>query len=290
MAARWVSIEGQLTSAPAMCSPQLGRMDVFGRGTDNALWHRTRIDWEWGKWRSLGGILTAPPAAVSWGPNRLDVFVRGTDDALWHKWYDGDWSHWESLGGLLNFGPVVASWGHRRLDVIVRGRDNGLWHKWFHHHDWSDWVSIADEATMGTRPGMAAVSSREGRIDLICFGVHDWLIHKWYDEGAGWYDYTQTVGDSFGAETLSTSLAMASWKADRLDIFMRAADRTLAQREAIVSESGNLGYTMPEPKSHGGILTSGPAAVAPHSERSIEVVVRGTDNAYWIAQVFSHTP
>ena len=38
--AGWESLGGGLTSAPAVCSWEAGRLDVFGRGTDNALWHK----------------------------------------------------------------------------------------------------------------------------------------------------------------------------------------------------------------------------------------------------------
>ena len=130
--ADWESLGGEFTSAPAVCSWGPGRLDVFGRGTDNALWHKWFTDGEWRGWTSLGGTLTAPPAAVSWGVGRIDVFVRGGDLALWHKWFTGGrWSDWESLGGGLNFGPAVSSWGPRRLDVFARGTDNTIFQRTF---------------------------------------------------------------------------------------------------------------------------------------------------------------
>ncbi|MEH2385895.1 MAG: hypothetical protein V7K14_08975, partial [Nostoc sp.] len=67
-----------------------GRLDVFVRGTDNALWHKW-FDGGWSGWESLGGILTSSPTAVSWSYGRIDVFARGTDNALWHQWFDGAW-------------------------------------------------------------------------------------------------------------------------------------------------------------------------------------------------------
>jgi hypothetical protein len=111
--ADWESLGGGITSAPAICSWGPGRLDVFARGEDFALWHKYSQDLQsWSEWESLGGGLASPPAAVSWSEGRIDVFVRGTDRALWHKWFgDGNWSGWESLGGALNFGPTVSSWG-----------------------------------------------------------------------------------------------------------------------------------------------------------------------------------
>ena len=39
--ADWTSLGGALTSAPALCSWGPRKLAVFGRGTDNALWHAT---------------------------------------------------------------------------------------------------------------------------------------------------------------------------------------------------------------------------------------------------------
>ena len=78
------------------------RLDIFVRGTDNALGHRWYENGTWYGWESLGGVLTSAPDVSSWGPNRLDVFVRGTDTALWHAWWNGTvWEGYESLGGQL---------------------------------------------------------------------------------------------------------------------------------------------------------------------------------------------
>jgi hypothetical protein len=67
-----------------------GRLDVFARGTDNLLYHKS-YDNGWSAWESLGAELGSDPEAISWARNRIDVFARGTNDALWHKWYDGGW-------------------------------------------------------------------------------------------------------------------------------------------------------------------------------------------------------
>ncbi len=75
-----------LTSAPAVASWASGRLDVFVRGTDSALWHKWYQN-GWSGWESLGGVLTSAPGAVSWGPNRIDVFAAGTDSAMWHRWW-----------------------------------------------------------------------------------------------------------------------------------------------------------------------------------------------------------
>jgi hypothetical protein len=88
------------------------RLDVFGLGTDYALWHRWWDGSSWGGWESLGGTLTSPPEVVSWDVGRLDIFAVGTDSGLWHRWWDGSsWGGWESLGGVLESTPKAVSWG-----------------------------------------------------------------------------------------------------------------------------------------------------------------------------------
>ena len=115
---------------PAAVSWQSGRIDVFARGMDNALWHKW-FDGAWRNWESLGGIITAGPAVSSWAPGRLDVFVKGSDNALWHKWFAGGWSGWESLGGVIDGTPAAVSWSLGRIDIFARGMDNAMWHKWW---------------------------------------------------------------------------------------------------------------------------------------------------------------
>lgn len=297
--ADWTSLGGTLTSAPALCSWGPRKLAVFGRGPDNALWYRFFIDGIWREWKSLGGGLTSPPAAISWGNGRIDVFARGTDNALWHRAFTGgnwSWSRWESLGGVLSTGPAVASWGPRRLDVFVRGTDNTIFQRTF-HGSWRPWRSLAEPETTTTLPGLAAVSSQNGKIDLFAWSngatdepgrVVHFLTHKSFRDEA--WTPAQTIGLAAHEASTSTSLAAAAWKPDRLDWFMRGADNSLWHSEGFVSNGGVLGVTLWPEMPLGGALTSGPAAVARRGSGNwIDVVVRGTDNAYWHSVVFSHT-
>jgi serine protease AprX len=81
----WQPLGGGLRSGPAVASRGPGRLDVFVRGTDDALWQRSFGPGGWGNWQPLGGLTTAEPAAVSSEDASIDVFVRGTDNALWQR-------------------------------------------------------------------------------------------------------------------------------------------------------------------------------------------------------------
>ena len=172
----WESLGGTITAGPAVSSWAPGRLDVFAKGADNALWHRW-FDGGWHGWESLGGIIDNEPAATSWSSGRIDVFARGMDNALWHKWFDGGWSDWESLGGTITAGPAASAWAPGRLDVFAKGADNAMWHKWF-DGGWSDWESLG--GIIDNTP--AAVSWSLGRIDTFVRGMDNAMWHKWWTQ------------------------------------------------------------------------------------------------------------
>ena len=60
----WSSLGGQTSSNPAASSEKDGTIDLFRRGTDNALYTRHFNGSTWGGWTNLGGTLTSGPAAA----------------------------------------------------------------------------------------------------------------------------------------------------------------------------------------------------------------------------------
>lgn len=174
---QWEDLGGVLTSAPAVASWQPNRLDVFGRGQNNALWHKWWNGSSWSEWEDLGGVLTSDPAAVSWGPNRIDVFGRGQNNSLWHKWWNGSsWSEWEDLGGgAISSGPAVSSTAPNRLEVFARGANNQLLFRTWNGTSWSGWRSLDGDIT--SEP--AAVSWGGNRLDVFARGRNNHLWHIW---------------------------------------------------------------------------------------------------------------
>ena len=89
-----------VAGAPAVTAQNANSLDLFVRGTDNALWYKYWTGTTWTAATSLGGVLTSSPAATSPGNGTIDVFVRGTDNGLWEKTYNGVWFGWTSIGGI----------------------------------------------------------------------------------------------------------------------------------------------------------------------------------------------
>lgn len=254
---------GGLTSPAAAASWGAGRMDLFARGQDNALWHR---DWDgsgWTGWLPLGGGLDSAPAAVSWGQGRVDVFARGLDSGLWHiAWTGSAWSGWQALGGGLTSAAAVASWGSNRLDVFVRGLDRALWHRAWDGASWSPWESLGG----GLTSAPTAVSWGPGRIDVFARGLDSALWHiAW--TGNAWSSWQPLGGILHGAP------AAASWGAGRLDVFARGSDDALWHRAWDGSSWGAW-------EAHGGIVDADPQAYSWEPGR-IDVLVKGQDNGFW---------
>lgn len=253
---------GAATSTPAVTSWGSGRLDMFVRGQDNAIWQRT---WNgaWSEWVSIGGAMTSAPAAVSWGPGRVDVFARGPDDALWtDAWTGSSWTGWRSLGGLLDSTPAVASWGTNRLDVFARGTDLALWHRAWDGTAWSGWESLGGHLLAAP----AAVSWGPGRIDVVVTGGDRALWHVAWT-GSAWSGWEPLGGNLTSAPTV------ASWGANRLDVLARGGDNA-------IWHLAWTGSTWVGWEPQGGLVDGDPQAYSWESDR-IDVLVRGTDHAIW---------
>lgn len=254
---------GGLTSPAAAASWGAGRIDLFARGQDNALWHRAWDGSAWTGWQGMGGGFTSAPSAISWGSGRVDVFGRGLDNALYTDTWNGSaWSGWRGLGGGLTSAPVVASWGQGRLDVLVRGNDRALWHRAWDGTAWSPWQSLGG-AMIGTP---AAVSWGPNRIDVFVRGLDSALWHLAWT-GSAWSGWQWLGGALTGAP------AAASWGANRLDVFARSTDNGLWHQ----AWDGTMwsGWT-----PQGGSINGDPQAFSWEPNR-IDIVVRGQDNALW---------
>jgi hypothetical protein len=140
--AGWASIgapPGGATSAPAAVSNAPGRIDVFVRGGNGAIWRRTYTT-SWGSWGSVGGASTSAPAVTSRGTNRIDLFIRGGQGQVNHRSFSGTaWSAWTNLGGATLSSPAAVAPSSDRLDVWARGTDNAVQHKVWQATGWSGW-------------------------------------------------------------------------------------------------------------------------------------------------------
>jgi hypothetical protein len=268
-APKWHSdnLGGTFTSDLDIASWGPGRLDVFGRGAENALWHKW---WSnatgWSVWEYMGGNLASAPSAVSWGPNRLDVVARATDNTILHWWWDPSGWHSDNLGGNIVSNPDISSWGAGRLDIFGRGPENALWHRAY-SNGYFPWESLG--GTIAGGPG--AVSWAPGRIDIAARTPSNEIAHWFWLEG--WHS------DSIPGLIYSDP-DLSSRGPGRLDLFAQGADGNLYHRWWENATGWSSIW-----EGLGGPITSGPGAVSWEPNNRIDVVARAADNSalhwYW---------
>jgi hypothetical protein len=215
----WERRGGILIEAPKAVSWGPNRLDVFGIGTDSALYHLAWNGSSWTGWNRLGGILIAPVEAVSRQPNRLDVFGIGTDSAMYHMaWNGSSWSGWQRRGGILIQPPVSAvSWAANRLDVFGIGTDSALYHMAWNGSSWTGWNRLGGILIAAVK----AVSWGPNRLDVFGIGTDSALYHMAWN-GSSWSGWQRR-----GGILIQPPVSAVSWAANRLDVFGVGTDSAL---------------------------------------------------------------
>ncbi|HYC19353.1 MAG TPA: lectin like domain-containing protein [Candidatus Bathyarchaeia archaeon] len=173
---------------PAVSAQNANSLDLFMRGSDNAVWYKYWTGTTWTALTSLSGNVTSDPAATSRADGYMDVFARGTDGALWWKTTTNNgtsWSNWNKAGGQLASGTGAAAdaRGPNSLDAFVQGTDQALWYSHWDGTKWSAWKSLG--GTLTSSP--AATSRSSSTIDVFVFGSSNGLWRNTYTGGwSGW--------------------------------------------------------------------------------------------------------
>ena len=184
----WQSLGGPSSaaaSAPALTSWGPDRLDVFVRGTDNQLYHKSctaNCNGSAGIWTSWmvrpGATFRGKPAAVSRGTGHLHVFIHGEDGKLYGINNDNDiWTDWylvpTDTPGTLRWdprcpdcsSPAAASRGNSNLDVFIRGWDEKLWAtSWNGGSTWSSYLPLG--GVLSSSPGTVTRMRGSDRVDL----------------------------------------------------------------------------------------------------------------------------
>jgi hypothetical protein len=250
------------------------RLDAFGVGADNAIWHNAWNGQAWSGWVSLGGAFTSHPVAVSRGSNRLDVFALGADNAVWHKTWNGQaWVGWESLGGIFTSPPAAVVWGSNRLDVVGRGLNNAYWRKTWNGQAWStNWEGFTGVFTSPP----ALVSQGENQYSIFGIGADNALYYNFYSTFGTEPPITSSSFFPLGGILTSPLAVVYLPNTTHLKIFSRGADNAIWQRSNLGrTHSSWVGW-----ESLGGVLTSPPVAVAKDPNQFF-VFALGADNAVW---------
>ena len=268
-------------TAPDVAAWAPGRLDIFGLGTDRAMYHKA-WDGAWRpsplNWERLGGSFAGPSSVVSWAANRLDLFALSTENrSVRHKAWDGSaWrpspADWEDLGGVFTSDPAAVSWGPNRLDIFGLGTDRAMYHKAWNgawHPSPTDWERLGGVFT--SEPAVA--SWGHDRLDVFGLGTDRAMYHKAWD-GSAWRP-GPLDWERLGGIFISPPRVVA-WGPNRLDIFGLGTDG------AMYHKAWN-GAWHPSPTDWerlGGVFTSAPAVVSWASGR-LDIFGLGTDGAMY---------
>jgi hypothetical protein len=171
-------VEGKVAFFPTLVSNGDGRLELFTRGGDGAVWHR----WQqrppgWSAWSSLGHPLEHP--MIDGGPMvernkdwRLELFV-AIDGVVWTRSQrpEGGWSEWASLGAPVG---QAANWvgaaRTRQRTVNLFTGDSELFQRWqfFDGSGWGAWSPLPKP------PGVdfdGVGAQADGR--LVLFGIEE---------------------------------------------------------------------------------------------------------------------
>ncbi|WP_063732647.1 hypothetical protein [Streptomyces sp. RTd22] len=178
----------KIWSGLAAASAREGRIDLFGLNATNQVLHATAPpDTGWGPFNNIGGTLQGTVGAASWGTGRVDLVARGAaSNTLWHRVLNGStWSTWRDIGTGFLSGPAVCTWGPDRLDVFAKGQDHQILHRFWNGLTWSAWLDLG---ISGTDDNPAAVSRKEGNIELFIRGRDNHLYRRTYTADAAELD------------------------------------------------------------------------------------------------------
>ncbi len=246
----------------------VGRMEVFARGSDKAVWHiwQTAPSNGWSGWASMGGWVDIIKSGRN-ADGRIELFARGSDKAVWHMWQtapNNGWSGWASLGGWVDI-IVPSQNADGRLEIFARGSDGAVWHNWQVSPGgaWSGWASLG-----GWVDRIAVGQNADGRMEIFARGADGALWHNWQVvPNGGWSGWASMGG--------WIDMLDVGRNADgRLEVFARGADAAVWHNWQVVPNGGWSGWA-----SLGGWVDQ--LTVRSNLDGRMDVFARGSDKAVW---------
>ncbi len=208
-----------------------GRLDLFGRGTENALWQKSyTAPGGWGGWiaRTSAGTLTSSPSVVSVTAPQLDVFFRGTDNQLTQVTsINGTWTTPKTAPGgqLLASAPsaVVTDAGLGGVDVYAQC--GGVLCRWAYYR--GGWLILGRPVNSAIVPTSApsVITFGTDRTQVAVRGRDNHLI-LWRAESVDWNP--TDLGEP--PSPAGSSIAMAPMSGTNTILYARGSQGSLTAR------------------------------------------------------------
>ena len=191
----WRSLGKKILGQPAAYGSAGGRIDVFVRGTDNAVWRNASMNGRWGRWTSLGGTVSDAPTVAFTSPTAWTVAARGADGLVRMRSSTGDWTSIGAPDDRPVYGrPSAVADDAGVLHVAVRSRTDEIWERTRTGAMWSDWTNLG-----GTLSGSPTLLATSGRVYLFALAADNRLWQRNYVDGAwgGWFQRGEFSTDAF---------------------------------------------------------------------------------------------
>ncbi|TDC25258.1 hypothetical protein [Kribbella albertanoniae] len=205
-----------------------GRIDLFARGTDNALWQRY---WDlgnpWTCWQTLRGDLASAPAAASHDDQVVHLSALGPDGRIKDRAYVnnqmllGGWSMWGDLGTeTFASAPAAASWGTGHYEVFALDQNKHLKHNWYRFSEqrWSGWYGWPND-TMELQGAPAAAAYAKDRLHVFARGLDNRMYQRFLTAPGVWSGWVP-----MGDKEFTSSPGAVSWGPTHLEVFALGAD------------------------------------------------------------------
>merc|ERR1712076_333648 len=238
----WVTLGGSFKGGPTVVRSNDGRLEVFGRGADNSIWHKYQAEPNspaWTQWMTLGTKtkFRSNPVAILSSEGFIHLFAKGIDNSLMHKHQIGGqeprsvkWSEWQSLGGVLASAPrvPVALNTVNLLEIFVRASDKAFWHRcqvaslpsYEREVDWNEWQSLGGVFSSGP----SSVLNGDGLIETYGRGADKavWRKNQFLVDGIPkWTNWVSLRGIT------SAGPAVRVRTDGLVDVFSRGVDKQI---------------------------------------------------------------
>lgn len=274
-------MKGLITSDIAAAKHKDGKIQIFARGTNNALFtnSQTCTTCGFGGWVSLGGNLASDPTAVTGSDGRVRVFYRGSDRATWvlAQTAENNGSSWTphySLGGIATSNVTATKLKDGRMIIFARGNDNA---GWYYPTNADNTFSVGWRSLGGLLTSdITAMQYPDGRMHVFARGTDNQpYVLAQYDT-ANALSWTTWYG--MGG-LVSSNISAAKQLDGRIVIFARGTNGALFANGQTCTTCGFGGWS-----SLGGVLTTDPTSVTMPDGR-IQIFARGNpDGAFVMTQ------
>lgn len=186
----------------------------------------------------------------------------------------------EDIGGQLICEPVACSMQSGRLDAFAVGADGAAYHQYYAGGNWSNWMSLGGNFTLGTAPSLmtaafplSTVSWGKNHLDVYGRGQDGAIYQKWWNEAAGKWEGWHSLGGY-----IQGSPVAICWAPGRVDLFGIGGDGALWHNwwDANQNQQKWGGW-----ESLGGKLKVGTVNVVSQAPGKLDIFALGEDRAMW---------